>query len=53
MTYTVKGQIKNPCKLLIYKGIIFLLVAETGEISNLDLIQDIDKIVKLVEVLSM
>jgi hypothetical protein len=29
----------------------FFFVAETGEISNLDLIQDIDKIVKLVEVL--
>jgi len=31
----------------------FLFVAEAGEISNLDLIKDIDKIVKLVEVLNM
>jgi hypothetical protein len=28
----------------------FFFVAETGEISNLDLIKDVDKIVKLLEV---
>ncbi len=43
----------------INKGLLFendeesSLVAEAGEISNLDLIKDIDKIVKLVEVLNM
>jgi hypothetical protein len=31
----------------------FFFVAETDEISNLDLINDIDNIIKLVEVLNM
>jgi hypothetical protein len=47
--FWVTAQRKNP--VAVATRLFF--VAETGEISNLDLINDLDKIIKLIEFLSI
>jgi hypothetical protein len=42
---------KEKTPALSHQG--FFFVAETGEISNLDLIKDLDKIIRLVEFLNI
>jgi hypothetical protein len=49
----LRGELnnENPCPPDVGQG--FFVVAESNEISNLDLIRDIDRIIKLVEALSI